>query len=110
MGQTADELAAECEHGVRSMSPVGNGWVATPTVGRSRCTSSGVRLAAGMAHVPTTEPGRTKAGDLVRVASKVLKGGGGGKPDIAQGGGTDPLAIPDALQEIVRMVAQTVNQ
>ncbi|MGH3547395.1 MAG: alanine--tRNA ligase [Pseudonocardiaceae bacterium] len=51
-----------------------------------------------------------KAGDLVRVASKILKGGGGGKPDIAQGGGTDPLAIPDALQEIVRKVGQPVSQ
>lgn len=50
------------------------------------------------------------AGDLVRAASKVCKGGGGGRPDIAQGGGTDPLAIPDALQEIVRMVERTVNQ
>ncbi|MGH3694447.1 MAG: alanine--tRNA ligase [Pseudonocardiaceae bacterium] len=51
-----------------------------------------------------------KAGDLVRVASKILKGGGGGKPDIAQGGGTDSLAIPDALQEIVRKVHQTVSE
>ncbi len=51
-----------------------------------------------------------KAGDLVRVASKVLKGGGGGKPDIAQGGGTDPLAIPDALREIVRAIGQTASR
>ncbi|MGH3600416.1 MAG: DHHA1 domain-containing protein, partial [Pseudonocardiaceae bacterium] len=50
-----------------------------------------------------------KAGDLVRVASKVLKGGGGGKPDIAQGGGTDPLAIPDALRELVRVIGQTAR-
>ncbi len=49
------------------------------------------------------------AGDLVQAASQVLKGGGGGKPDIAQGGGTNPLAIPDALQEIMRTVGQTVN-
>jgi alanyl-tRNA synthetase len=54
--------------------------------------------------------GGIRAGDLVRVASMVLKGGGGGKPDIAQGGGTDPLAVPDALQAIVRMVEQTINQ
>jgi alanyl-tRNA synthetase len=45
-----------------------------------------------------------KASDLVRVACKILKGGGGGKPDIAQGGGTDPLAVPDALQAIMRVV------
>ncbi|WP_280343376.1 alanine--tRNA ligase [Nocardia abscessus] len=47
-----------------------------------------------------------KAGDLVRVASKALKGGGGGKPDIAQGGGTDPLATSEAL----RLVRETVGQ
>ena len=51
-----------------------------------------------------------KAGDLVRVASQILKGGGGGKPDIAQGGGTDALSIPDALQEITRKVGQTASQ
>ncbi|WP_330251441.1 alanine--tRNA ligase [Nocardia sp. NBC_00565] len=50
-----------------------------------------------------------KAGDLVRAASKVLKGGGGGKPDIAQGGGTDPLATADALQEVRRVIGQTVS-
>ncbi|MEV6361380.1 DHHA1 domain-containing protein [Nocardia asteroides] len=37
-----------------------------------------------------------KAGDLVQTAVKVLKGGG--KPDIAQGGGTDLLATAHALQ------------
>ncbi|MGH3774260.1 MAG: alanine--tRNA ligase [Pseudonocardiaceae bacterium] len=51
-----------------------------------------------------------KAGDLVRVAAKVLKGGGGGKPDIAQGGGTDPLATIDALREVTRVIGQTVTQ
>ncbi|MGH3904905.1 MAG: alanine--tRNA ligase [Pseudonocardiaceae bacterium] len=51
-----------------------------------------------------------RAGELVRVASKVLKGGGGGKPDIAQGGGTDPLAVSDALREIVRAIGQTASQ
>lgn len=50
-----------------------------------------------------------KAGDLVRVASKVLKGGGGGKPDIAQGGGTDPLATVDALREVTRVIGDTVR-
>jgi alanyl-tRNA synthetase len=50
-----------------------------------------------------------KAGDLVRVAAKVLKGGGGGKPDLAQGGGTDPLATVDALREVMRVIGQTVN-
>ncbi|MFJ8073866.1 alanine--tRNA ligase [Streptomyces sp. NPDC096176] len=50
-----------------------------------------------------------KAGDLVRDAAKVLKGGGGGKWDIAQGGGTDPQGIPDALEHIVRAVQAAVG-
>ncbi len=42
--------------------------------------------------VVTTEGARDRglrAGDLVRTASEVLGGRGGGKDDIAQGGGTD---------------------
>ncbi|RNI18052.1 alanine--tRNA ligase [Flexivirga caeni] len=41
-----------------------------------------------------------KAGDLVRTAAGVLGGGGGGKPDIAQGGGTDASAVGAALEAI----------
>ena len=41
-----------------------------------------------------------KAGDLVKIASQVLGGGGGGKPDIAQGGGTDVSKIGAALVAI----------
>ncbi len=41
-----------------------------------------------------------KAGDLVKIASHVLGGGGGGKPDIAQGGGTDVSKIGAALVAI----------
>ncbi|AKV55185.1 alanyl-tRNA synthetase AlaS [Bifidobacterium actinocoloniiforme DSM 22766] len=41
-----------------------------------------------------------KAGDLVRSASKTLGGGGGGKPDFAQGGGQDASKIDQALQAL----------
>jgi len=41
-----------------------------------------------------------KAGDLVRLASQILGGGGGGKADMAQGGGSDASKIADALQAI----------
>ena len=49
------------------------------------------------------------AGDLVRVAAKVLGGGGGGKPDMAQGGGTAPTAVDEALREVVKTVAATAK-
>ncbi len=41
-----------------------------------------------------------KAGDLVRTASKVLGGGGGGRPDFAQGGGRDASKIDAALDAL----------
>ncbi|MFC7307694.1 alanine--tRNA ligase [Streptomyces monticola] len=48
-----------------------------------------------------------KAGDLVRTAAKTLGGGGGGKPDVAQGGGQNPDAIGDAVAAVERLVAET---
>jgi len=41
--------------------------------------------------------GRFKAGDLVKVAAEKVGGRGGGRPDMAQAGGTDPAGIPAAL-------------
>ncbi|MFE5855244.1 alanine--tRNA ligase [Streptomyces sp. NPDC056500] len=48
-----------------------------------------------------------KAGDLVRTAAKTLGGGGGGKPDVAQGGGQNPDAIVDAVAAVERLVIET---
>lgn len=50
------------------------------------------------------ESGAANAGALVKVASTLLGGGGGGKPDLAQGGGTNPLAISAAIQELTKIV------
>jgi alanyl-tRNA synthetase len=47
-----------------------------------------------------------RAGDLVKVASGVLGGGGGGKPDLAQGGGQDSSRIGDALDAVVAAVGE----
>lgn len=41
-----------------------------------------------------------KAGNLVKAASQVLGGGGGGKPDLAQGGGQDASKVDEALTVI----------
>uniref|UniRef100_UPI003565CA80 DHHA1 domain-containing protein n=1 Tax=Halopseudomonas sp. TaxID=2901191 RepID=UPI003565CA80 len=50
--------------------------------------------------------GRVKAGDLIRNAAAVVGGKGGGRPDMAQGGGTDPAAIDKALSEAVDWLGQ----
>ncbi|MET7640563.1 alanine--tRNA ligase [Streptomyces sp. NPDC005438] len=47
-----------------------------------------------------------KAGDLVRTAAKTLGGGGGGKPDVAQGGGQDPEAVERAILAVRQMVSE----
>lgn len=46
------------------------------------------------------------AGDLVRAASPFLDGKGGGKADMAQGGGTDVTRIDEALAAVTAAVAQ----
>ncbi|MGO4634684.1 alanine--tRNA ligase [Streptomyces sp. 2RAF24] len=48
-----------------------------------------------------------KAGELVRTAAKTLGGGGGGKPDVAQGGGQNPQAVGEAIGAVERLVAET---
>lgn len=42
-----------------------------------------------------------RAGDLVKIAAKTLGGGGGGKPDLAQGGGQNAEALPQALDAVI---------
>jgi alanyl-tRNA synthetase len=53
--------------------------------------------------IVTTEAARDRgldAGELVRVAAETLGGRGGGKADIAQGGGTDGARAEDALKSV----------
>lgn len=45
--------------------------------------------------------------ELVRTAAKTLGGGGGGKPDVAQGGGTNPQAVGEAIAAVERLVVET---
>lgn len=45
-----------------------------------------------------------KAGELVKIAAGVMGGGGGGKPDLAQGGGKDASKLADALDSIVERI------
>jgi len=43
---------------------------------------------------------KLKAGDLVKIVAEQLGGKGGGRPDMAQGGGTDAEKLPDALAAV----------
>ncbi|MDK2959609.1 MAG: alanyl-tRNA synthetase [Synergistaceae bacterium] len=44
------------------------------------------------------------AGKIVREASKMLGGGGGGRPNLAQGGGKDSAALPKVFESFQRWV------
>jgi len=50
--------------------------------------------------------GKVKAGDLVNHVAQQVGGKGGGKPDMAQAGGTNPDALPQALQSVERWVGE----
>ncbi|SFQ75607.1 alanyl-tRNA synthetase [Halopseudomonas formosensis] len=50
--------------------------------------------------------GRVKAGDLIRQTAQAVGGKGGGRPDRAQGGGTDVAALDAALNSAAEWVAQ----
>ncbi len=52
--------------------------------------------------------GQVKAGDLVRELAARLGGKGGGRPDMAQGGGTDVGAMPAALSAVPELVAASL--
>jgi alanyl-tRNA synthetase len=49
---------------------------------------------------------RFKAGDLMRQVAGQLDGRGGGRPDMAQGGGNDVAALPKALAGVYDWVAE----
>ena len=48
---------------------------------------------------------KNRAGDLVKVAATILGGGGGGKADFAQGGGTDPTKTSEALAALKKEIS-----
>lgn len=69
----------------------------TPTV----VSIAGIVDSKPMLVVAVTKPAEqlgAHAGNLVKLASSVLGGGGGGKPDMAQGGGVDPSKVDAAIE------------
>mgnify|MGYP001737927706 FL=1 len=56
-----------------------------------------VSLCAGVSKALT---GKVKAGDLVKFAAEQVGGKGGGRPDLAQAGGTDAAKLPEMLGSV----------
>jgi alanyl-tRNA synthetase len=50
-----------------------------------------------------------KAGDIVREVAKMVGGGGGGRPNLAQAGGHDASKLPEALAHVAVLVAEAIQ-
>jgi alanyl-tRNA synthetase len=50
--------------------------------------------------------GKIKAGELVNMVAQQVGGKGGGRPDMAQAGGTEPDKLPAALASVQTWVEQ----
>ncbi len=65
-----------------------------------------VSLVAG---VSKDQTGKIKAGDLIRSVAEIVGGKGGGRPDMAQAGGSNPEALPKALAAVEPWVRERLG-
>jgi alanyl-tRNA synthetase len=65
-----------------------------------------VQIAAG---VTADAIGKVKSGELVNFVAAQVGGKGGGKPDMAMAGGTEPSALPAALASVVGWVKEKLG-
>jgi len=89
--ETADQLKNKLGEGVVVLASVEGGKVT---------------LVAGVTKSAT---GRIKAGDLMKHLAAQVDGKGGGRPDMAQGGGNDPSKLADALAGIPEWVQKNLG-
>ena len=62
-----------------------------------------------IAGVTADQTSRVKAGDLVNVVATRVGGKGGGRPDLAQAGGTDPTHLDQALADVEPWIRRQVG-
>ncbi len=80
---------------------LGSGAIVLASVNGSK-----ISLVAGVTKDATD---RIKAGELVNFVAQQVGGKGGGRPDMAQAGGNDPAALPDALKGVPDWVKQQLS-
>ena len=68
--------------------------------------STGEGKVSLIAGVTADLTGKIKAGELVNFVAQQVGGKGGGRPDMAQAGGTNPAALPGALASVKAWVEQ----
>ncbi len=98
--------------GVKAIAMVLDG--ADPGILRETLDKVKERLGSGVALLASVNEGKVsliagvtrdltakvKAGELVNFVAQQVGGKGGGRPDMAQAGGTDAAALPDALKSV----------
>ncbi len=52
---------------------------------------------------------RIQAHQLIRKLARLVGGGGGGRPDMAEAGGRDPSRLGEALEQTYRLVEESLN-
>ena len=73
------------------------------------CEAGGKANLIAMATQGAVEKG-AHAGNLIREIASVVGGGGGGRPNMAQAGGKNPAAIPEALEKALEVMKQQISQ
>ncbi|HKO87309.1 MAG TPA: alanine--tRNA ligase [Burkholderiales bacterium] len=83
---------------------------------RDKLKSAAVVLAASdgnkvslIAGVTPDLVAKVKAGELVNFVAQQVGGKGGGRPDMAQAGGTEPAKVPGALASVSQWVAERLK-
>ncbi len=89
--QTADSLKAKLKSAVVVIGGVSEGKVI---------------LIAGVTKDLTN---RIHAGELVKDVARIVGGGGGGRPDMAQAGGKDVAKLMDALEQVPGLVGRMIK-
>ncbi len=69
-------------------------------------TEGKVNLIAGVSKDATS---KIKAGDIIKHLASQVGGKGGGRPDMAQGGGTDQNALPGALVNLIPWIKDQLS-
>jgi alanyl-tRNA synthetase len=78
-------------------------------IGTQSDTGGGGKVAVVAAVNDAARSRGLSANDLVRAVGPLVGGKGGGKDDVAQGGGTDPSGVDDALALVLAEVARSVT-
>ena len=78
----------------------------TAALGLATVKDGKVSLIAGITSDMTS---KIKAGELVNFVASQVGGKGGGRPDMAQAGGSDPSGLPEALKSVKKWVQERLG-